>query len=33
MYIANKIKNIDVTGADISPDFIENAKRNAEKTI
>jgi len=31
MYIANKIKNIDVTGADISPDFIENAKRNAEK--
>jgi HemK-related putative methylase len=31
MYIANKIKNIDVTGADISPDFIENAKSNAEK--
>ncbi len=31
MYIANKIKNIEVTGADISHDFIENAKRNAEK--
>jgi len=31
MYIANKIKNIEVTGADISPDFIENAKYNAEK--
>jgi release factor glutamine methyltransferase len=31
MYIANKIKNIDVTGADISPDFIENARFNAEK--
>jgi release factor glutamine methyltransferase len=31
MYIANKIKNIDVTGTDISPDFVENAKVNAEK--
>jgi len=31
MYIANKIKNIYVTGADISPDFIKNAKYNAEK--
>jgi release factor glutamine methyltransferase len=31
MYIANKLKDIDVTGADISPDFIENAKLNAEK--
>jgi len=31
MYISNKMKNIDVTGADISPDFIENARRNAEK--
>jgi len=29
MYIARKIKNIDVTGADISADFIENASRNA----
>lgn len=31
MYIANKLNDIDVTGADISPDFIENAKLNAEK--
>jgi HemK-related putative methylase len=31
MYLANKIKNIDITGVDISHDFIENAIRNAEK--
>lgn len=31
MYIANKVKNIDVTGADISPEFVENARQNAEK--
>jgi len=31
MYIANKIKNIDITGVDINSDFIENAIRNAKK--
>lgn len=31
MYVANKFEGIDVTGADISPDFIENATYNAQK--
>lgn len=29
MYLARKFKNIDVTGADISADFLENATLNA----
>jgi release factor glutamine methyltransferase len=31
MYLANKIKNIDIIGADLSADFVENARENAQK--
>ncbi|HDH06339.1 MAG TPA: methyltransferase domain-containing protein [Nitrospirae bacterium] len=31
MYIAKKRNGLNVTGVDISPDFVENAGRNAEK--